>query len=74
MIATRTCPWREIDTHGCGFWVEQTAPAIAAAIRTLADDPARRAAMGERAAVLAREQYSWDAIAPRMARLYAGLY
>ena len=32
----------------CGFWVEQTAPAIAAALRTLADDPARRARMGER--------------------------
>ena len=73
VIATRTCPWSEIETHGCGFWVEQTAPAIAAAIRTLADEPRRRAAMGQRAAVFARERYSWDAIAPRMARLYADL-
>jgi glycosyltransferase involved in cell wall biosynthesis len=74
VIATRTCPWREIETYDCGFWVEQTAPAIAAAIRTLVDDPARRAGMGERAAALAREQYSWDAIAPRMAGLYADLH
>lgn len=73
VIATRTCPWREIEAHGCGFWVEQTAPAIAAAIRLLADDPRRRAEMGERAAGFARERYSWDAIAPRMARLYADL-
>jgi len=72
-IVTRTCPWREIETHGCGFWVEQTAPAIAAAIVTLAGDPARRAAMGERASVFARDRYSWDVIAPEMARLYAEL-
>ena len=73
VIATRTCPWREIETRGCGFWVEQTAPAIASALRTLADDPVRRASMGERAAVFARDRYSWDAIAPQMARLYADL-
>jgi glycosyltransferase involved in cell wall biosynthesis len=72
-IVTRTCPWSEIEAAGCGFWVEQTAPAIAAAIGTLAGDPARRAAMGERASVFARERYSWDVIAPQMARLYAEL-
>ena len=74
VIATRTCPWPEIEPAGCGFWVAQTAPAMAAALRTLADDPSRRRVMGERAAVFARERYSWDAIAPRMAGLYAGLH
>jgi glycosyltransferase involved in cell wall biosynthesis len=73
VIATRTTPWQDVDTRDCGFWVEQTAAAIAAAIRTLVDDPVRRARMGERAAALAREQYGWDAIAPVMARLYSGL-
>jgi hypothetical protein len=29
--------------------------------------------MGERGAAFARDRYSWDAIAPRMARLYADL-
>src|SRR3954465_13658692 len=56
VVATRTCPWRELETRDCGLWVEQTAPAIAAAIRLLADDPVRRAGMGERGARLAREQ------------------
>ena len=74
VIATRTCPWPEIESYGCGFWVEQTAPAIAAAIRALADHPSRRLAMSEHAALFARERYSWDAIAPQMADLYAGLY
>src|SRR3954468_16209787 len=70
VVATRTCPWRELETHDCGLWVEQTAPAIAAAIRLLADDPVRRAGMGERGARFAREQYSWDAIALTMRAAY----
>ena len=73
VIVTRTCPWSEVETRECGLWVEQPAPAIAAAIRTLADDPLRRARMGERAVAFARDRYSWDAIAPQMARLYADL-
>ena len=70
-IATRTCPWRDVETRECGFWVEQTAPAIAAAIRTLVDDPSRRRQMGERGAAFARACYGWDAIAPVMANLYS---
>jgi len=73
VIVTRTCPWGEIETRECGFWVEQTAPAIAAVIRILADDPPRRQRMGERAAAFARACYGWDAIAQSMSRLYADL-
>jgi glycosyltransferase involved in cell wall biosynthesis len=72
-VVTRTCPWPEIETRECGFWVEQNAPAIAAALRTLADDPARRRRMGERGAAFAGERFGWDAIAPVMSRLYAEL-
>ena len=72
-VVTRTCPWPEIESRECGFWVEQSAPAIAAALRTLADDPAPRRRMGERGAAFACERYGWDAIAPVMSRLYAGL-
>jgi glycosyltransferase involved in cell wall biosynthesis len=73
VIVTRTCPWSEIETDGCGFWVEQTAPAIAAAMSTLAGDPSLRDRMGGRGEAFAHDRYSWDAIAPRMARLYADL-
>ena len=38
------------------------------------DHPSRRLAMSEHAALFARERYSWDAIAPQMADLYAGLH
>jgi glycosyltransferase involved in cell wall biosynthesis len=73
VIATRTCPWSDLEARHCGFWVEQTAEAIAESILTLANDPDRRARMGARAAAVARDEYSWDALAPRMARLYADL-
>lgn len=73
VIATRTTPWRELEARACGFWVDQDAAAIADAIRTLANDPARAATMGERAAAFARERFGWDAIAPAMAALYADM-
>jgi glycosyltransferase involved in cell wall biosynthesis len=72
VIVTRTCPWSEIEANSCGFWVEQTAPAIAAAMNALAGDPALRHRMGGRGAAFAHDGYSWDDRA-RMARLYADL-
>jgi glycosyltransferase involved in cell wall biosynthesis len=73
VIATHTCPWSEIETNGCGFWVEQTAPAIARALGALVSHPSLRASMGERGSAFARDHYSWDAVAARMARLYSDL-
>jgi glycosyltransferase involved in cell wall biosynthesis len=73
VIATRTCPWSEIEAQGCGFWVEQTAPAIASALSALVRDPSLRATMGERGVAFARDRYSWDTVASRMARLYSDL-
>ena len=73
VVATRTCPWSALEARECGFWVEQTAPAIAAAIRTLADDPVRRGRMGQRAATFARQQYGWDAVAAPIVQAYSGI-
>jgi glycosyltransferase involved in cell wall biosynthesis len=71
VVVTRTCPWPEIEARECGVWVEQSADAIAAAIRRLAADPTRAAAMGARGAAFARERYGWEAIGHRMAECYA---
>ena len=73
VVATKTTPWRELEQRDCGFWVEQTAPAIAGALRALADNPEGRARMGARAAAFAREAFDWDAVVPAMARLYADM-
>jgi len=73
VVATKTTPWRELDERDCGFWVEQTAPAIANALGVLASNAERRRQMGERAALFARRAFGWDAVAPAMARLYVDL-
>ncbi|MFI5177921.1 MAG: glycosyltransferase [Vicinamibacterales bacterium] len=73
VVVTRTCPWAEIESRRCGFWVEQTPAAIARALSVLVEDPAGQAAMGERGAAFARERFSWRAIGRQMSDHYAGL-
>jgi glycosyltransferase involved in cell wall biosynthesis len=68
------------DTGGLGEAVEQgksgvvVSPrdpkALAEGIISVLSDPKLRSAMGERARVLARTVYSWDAIAARTTELY----
>jgi len=74
VVATRTCPWRDIEVHDCGRWVDQTPAAVADAIGDLADDPPQRRAMGMRAAALAQDRYSWDSIARTMAGIYSSVH
>jgi glycosyltransferase involved in cell wall biosynthesis len=73
VVVTRTCPWAEIESRRCGFWVEQTSEAIAHALHKLIEDPAGRTAMGGRGAAFARECFSWNAIGCQMAGHYSGL-
>ena len=70
VVVTRTCPWQQVETAGCGFWVAHTAEAIADATLEVLRDPASARRMGERGRALARSTYSWDAIARTMARHY----
>ncbi len=70
VVVTRTCPWDEVETAGCGFWVPQSSEAIARAVLDLLADPTRARIMGDRGRALARAKYSWDSIARDMARRY----
>jgi glycosyltransferase involved in cell wall biosynthesis len=70
VVVTQTCPWQDVETARCGFWVPQSAEAIASALLRLMADPAAARAMGERGRVLARTRYSWDSIARAMADRY----
>jgi glycosyltransferase involved in cell wall biosynthesis len=73
VVVTRTCPWPEIVSRGCGFWVEQSAAGIAGGLRALADDPARATQMGLAGARFARECFGWDVIGQSVAELYADI-
>jgi len=70
VVATRTCPWEEVETAGCGFSVPQDAHAVAGALGCLLGEPARARAMGQKGRELARAKYSWDSIAGAMAGHY----
>ena len=70
VVVTRTVPWQEVETAGCGFWVPHDARAIGAALVRLLDDPVRARAMGEKGRALARARYAWDAIGRGMAERY----
>jgi glycosyltransferase involved in cell wall biosynthesis len=73
VVVTRTCPWPDVESRGCGFWVEQSAAAIARALDLLAADPHLRVQMGQRGAAFAQERFSWTAVGRDMAGHYAAV-
>jgi glycosyltransferase involved in cell wall biosynthesis len=73
VVVTRTCPWPEIESHGTGFWVEQTGDAIAQALLTLLADRTAAEAMGRRGRALIAARYSWPRIAASLIHEYESL-
>jgi glycosyltransferase involved in cell wall biosynthesis len=71
VVVTKTCPWEEVETAGCGYWVSQEKGEIAEAVVSILSHPAEAEAMGERGKALARANYDWDSIAHKMAGHYA---
>lgn len=70
VVTTRTCPWSEIETVGCGYWVAQDPGAIAEALRNVLQDSSEAQAMGKRGQELAEARYRWETIAEQMAHYY----
>jgi glycosyltransferase involved in cell wall biosynthesis len=71
VVVTRTCPWEEVETAGCGLWITQEVGAIADAIQWLLANPLQAQAMGERGKNLVRNRYAWEPIARAMTDCYA---
>ncbi len=70
VIATRGTPWADLESFGCGWWVEPGVPFLTEALRAataLGDE--ERAAMGERGLAYV-QRYNWDAIASETLCLY----
>jgi glycosyltransferase involved in cell wall biosynthesis len=70
VVTTRTTPWAELETVGCGFWVEQNASAMAEAVCRLLLQPEEASAMGERGAQWVRGKFGWDTVARQMIDCY----
>jgi len=71
VVVTRTCPWEEVETRGCGFWVAQDVDSVAEGIRRILTDDALARRMGEQGRALVAERYRWPAIGREMASHYA---
>ena len=74
VIASRFTPWEHLETARCGWWVENSPESLAKAIAAAAKLPrGERARMGERGRKLVEENYTWQAVARKMAEAYGRL-
>ena len=74
VITTTGAPWRELETHQCGWWVEIGIEPLAEALAeaTSLPDDARRA-MGARGRTLIEQEYAWSRVADEMDAVYGWL-
>jgi glycosyltransferase involved in cell wall biosynthesis len=68
VIASTGTPWQDVETFGCGLWVANDPPALAAAIEKASSLPLTE--MGRRGRQWMKEDYSWSSVAERMAGKY----
>ena len=71
VLTTMGCPWEELETHACGWWVEPTADGIERGLRdAFRRDAAELNSMGARGRKLVEERYQWPSIAEKMSTFY----
>lgn len=74
VFTTHGAPWRDLETHRCGWWVPVTADAIRNGLTRALGTPRRELdAMGERGRALVAEKYTWPMVSSRMIQLYEWL-
>lgn len=71
VICSRGTPWKDIEEHKCGWWIDiGVAPLAQALHAAMALSDEARQAMGERGQKLIKEKYTWDAAVKTMIRGY----
>lgn len=71
VIASKGTPWEELNTHHCGWWVDNDLDTLAATIEIAINTPEEeRKRMGENGKRLVIENYSVEKVAKKMIRLY----
>jgi glycosyltransferase involved in cell wall biosynthesis len=71
VIASKGTPWEELQTHHCGWWVNNDVDTLVHTIRNaLSLSEAERMEMGKNGQKLIRENYAMEAVASKMLRLY----
>jgi glycosyltransferase involved in cell wall biosynthesis len=67
-VASRQCPWPELEERGCGRWIEAEPEAVAAAVESIVLGDG--AAMGRRGRAFVLGERTMALAAERMRRLY----
>jgi glycosyltransferase involved in cell wall biosynthesis len=74
VITTTATPWRDLESHACGWWIAPNADALADALREATTlDADARSAMGARGRALVTERYGWARAGADMRRAYEWL-
>ena len=74
VLTTKGCPWQELETEKCGWWVEPTLEDIQEGLGKALSTPASQLKiMGESGRQLIEKKYQWEGIAARMQTFYQWL-
>lgn len=74
VVTTREAPWAGLEEHHCGWWIEDSIPALTAALdQAMALDRAALDAMGGRGRDWMQHDFGWDGIARQMTDVYLWL-
>lgn len=71
VIASRGTPWADVETRGCGFWVNNDPDSLADSINRISH--LDLGAMGARGREWMKCEFSWEAVAGKMLELYTRL-
>jgi glycosyltransferase involved in cell wall biosynthesis len=71
VIASKGAPWEELNTHHCGWWVDNDVDTLAATIDKAIHLPENdRIEMGKRGQKLVKNNYSVEVVSKKMIQLY----
>jgi len=74
VMASKGTPWQELDSHNCGWWIDNDTDTIKNTLINALEVPEeRRQQMGKNGKALILQHYSKDVIAAKMKRLYEWL-
>ena len=74
VLTTTGCPWKELETEQCGWWVEPTPTGVELGLqRVFSATDVERQEMGVRGRFLVESKYQWPSIAERMLTFYEWL-
>lgn len=63
VICTKGAPWKELETHKCGWWIDIGVEPLSAALnKSLSLSDIERREMGKRGRRLVEDKYTWDAV------------